>query len=86
MITSNDSDAPFATYLRRLPTEHQYSWTAADIVTQSGAPAGDGGGGSGGPTLPAPIAQWHLNEGAGTSAQDVLSTNHETMCGKIFEI
>ena len=34
VITSADADAPFKTYLRHLPTEHTYWWTAAGTVTQ----------------------------------------------------
>lgn len=35
VIKSNDVDAPFEKYLRRLPTEYRYSWTSAGRVTQS---------------------------------------------------
>jgi|GEM_PF-651891 prepilin-type N-terminal cleavage/methylation domain-containing protein len=44
VITSSDSDAPFVTYLRRLPTTYQYTWTASGSVTQNGASALAGGG------------------------------------------
>ncbi len=46
VITSSDSDAPFSSYLRRLPTNYQYTWTATGSVTQYGAPATGGGGGA----------------------------------------
>ncbi|WP_297308671.1 LamG-like jellyroll fold domain-containing protein, partial [Neptuniibacter sp.] len=46
VITSNDGDAPFSTYLRRLPTSYQYTWTATGSVTQFGAPSTGGGGAS----------------------------------------
>lgn len=33
-VASADSDAPFKSYLRKLPTQYTYSWTAAGDVTQ----------------------------------------------------
>ncbi|MCP4611431.1 MAG: type II secretion system protein, partial [Planctomycetes bacterium] len=32
VITSSDSDTPFVTYLRRLPTTYQYTWTETGSV------------------------------------------------------
>ncbi|MCP4595012.1 LamG domain-containing protein, partial [Neptuniibacter sp.] len=46
VITSSDSDTPFVTYLRRLPTTYQYTWTETGSVTQNGAPAGGSGSGA----------------------------------------
>ncbi len=46
VISSSDGDAPFSTYLRRLPTNYQYTWTTTGSVTQYGAPATGGGGGA----------------------------------------
>ncbi|MDY6911648.1 MAG: LamG-like jellyroll fold domain-containing protein [Chloroflexota bacterium] len=74
-ITETDADAPFKTFLRRLPTEYTYSWTDKGIVSQS--ENSDGGGSS----LPTAIAQWHLNEGSGTTAQDAIGGNHGTIFG-----
>jgi len=34
VITSSDTDAPFKTYLRSLPTKNTYTWTTAGLVTQ----------------------------------------------------
>ncbi len=34
VIASADTDAPFNSFLRQLPTEYTYSWTAAGDVTQ----------------------------------------------------
>ena len=34
VIASADTDAAFKTYLRKLPTQFTYSWTAAGDVTQ----------------------------------------------------
>ena len=68
VITSSDIDAPFATFLRRLPTQYEYSWTASGSVTQSG----DAGAGGSGPSLPTPIAQWHFNQGSGGNAIDSI--------------
>ena len=34
VIIKGDSDAPFTTYLRRLPTEYQYTWTTTGSVSQ----------------------------------------------------
>ncbi|MDY6911647.1 MAG: type II secretion system protein, partial [Chloroflexota bacterium] len=59
VIASSDTDAPFKTYLRRLPTEYKYSWTDKGVTTQSDS---SGGGSS---SLPTAIAQWHMNEGSG---------------------
>ena len=33
-IAAADTDAPFATYLRQLPTSYTYSWTTDGLVTQ----------------------------------------------------
>ena len=34
VIASSDSDAPFNTFLRSMPTSYTYSWTAAGLVSQ----------------------------------------------------
>ena len=34
VVDSGDSDAPFKSYLRKLPTQYTYSWTASGDVTQ----------------------------------------------------
>ena len=34
VIDTSDSDAPFMTYLRSLPTTYTYTWTTAGVVTQ----------------------------------------------------
>jgi len=34
VVDSGDADAPFDSYLRKLPTQYTYSWTAAGDVTQ----------------------------------------------------
>ena len=84
VIASNDSDAPFNTYLRRLPTTYEYTWLATGSVTQYGAPMGGVGGGSdpgGGGSLPTPIAQWHLDESGGAAAVDSVGSNHGVVMG-----
>lgn len=37
-ITSSDGDAPFNIYLRSMPTEGTYTWTADGTVTQAACP------------------------------------------------
>ncbi|MFC2027083.1 LamG-like jellyroll fold domain-containing protein [Chloroflexota bacterium] len=84
VIASSDSDAPFNTYLRRLPTKYEYTWIDTGSVTQYGAPAGGAGGGSdpgGGASLPTPIAQWHLDESDGAAAVDSIGSNHGVVMG-----
>lgn len=68
VITSSDGDAPFSNFLRRLPTQYEYSWTAGGSVTQSG----NASAGASGPSLPTPIAQWHFDEGFGGNAADSI--------------
>jgi len=84
VITSSDSDAPFTTYLRRLPTTYEYTWLDSGSVTQYGAPAGGAGGNGdpgGGDNLPTPIAQWHLDESGGAAAVDSIGSNHGVVIG-----
>jgi prepilin-type N-terminal cleavage/methylation domain-containing protein len=38
VVDTADADAPFKTYLRSMPTEGTYSWTAAGDVTQGTCP------------------------------------------------
>ena len=34
VVASADTDAPFKSYLRKLPTQYTYTWTASGDVTQ----------------------------------------------------
>lgn len=38
VIDSGDTDAPFNTYLRSMPTEGTYTWTTAGVATQAACP------------------------------------------------
>ncbi len=44
VIAAGDSDAPFETYIRKLPTEYRYVWDSSGSVSRV---LGDDGGGGG---------------------------------------